>query len=213
MLNKFTIFGDKGKMNNALVEVGIRENILVERFKRVNYIEKVEGQIIIDFSVPEAGFDHFQIAQKYKKAILICTTGHKNLNFLHETSVPVCYAPNTSLEWLIIKRTAVEIEKNSDDNTITVDDIHHASKKDAPSGTALDLISNLNKSRNIIRSIRGPAVSSWHKISFYNEDQIIHLEHQVLDRRVYALGAIKLAMKLILKEPGLYTPEDLLSDC
>jgi len=42
-----------------------------------------------------------------------------------------------------------------------------------------------------------------------DSNQVIEFNHQVLDRKLYAKGAIELAKLLLNKSPGYYSAEDL----
>jgi dihydrodipicolinate reductase len=51
-----------------------------------------------------------------------------------------------------------------------------------------------------------------HKINLYLEDEILSLEHKALDRKAFALGALKLIEWINCKTPGLYSVQDTLNN-
>jgi 4-hydroxy-tetrahydrodipicolinate reductase len=95
---------------------------------------------------------------------------------------------------------------------------HHAAKKDAPSGTALALGSLLEGVGTPRRpggvrthSIRGGTAPGTHEVVLSGEGEILTLGHTVLDRAVFARGALRAARFLHRKPAGLYSFEDVLS--
>jgi 4-hydroxy-tetrahydrodipicolinate reductase len=211
---KFGLLGSSGKMGKAIIAVAVKMGIdLIYHSRSVSNIIKDEvfesSDVIIDFSSHEALEENLSLANKYVKPILIGTTGHNEAVLMNmPTNIPVLYAPNTCAEWAILKRAIKNIIHNEANFLMTIDDIHASTKKDSPSGTAKDLIKSTNAQE--VRSIRKVNLASWHKVSLFDTDQIIHIEHQVLNREVYASGAIKLAMKLTNLVPGWYLVEDIL---
>jgi 4-hydroxy-tetrahydrodipicolinate reductase len=95
---------------------------------------------------------------------------------------------------------------------------HHAAKKDAPSGTAIalgSLLRGVGTSRRPggvrTHSIRGGTTPGTHEIVLSGEGEIVTLGHTVLDRAVFARGALRAARFLHRKPPGLHTFEDALA--
>ena len=106
---------------------------------------------------------------------------------------------------------------------------HHASKKDAPSGTALYLadqikkgggsgvfvydrrINQIRKSGEIgIHSLRGGSVVGRHPVSFFGKGESITIEHNAENRELFARGALAAAIFLYKKPPGLYGMDTLI---
>ncbi len=93
---------------------------------------------------------------------------------------------------------------------------HHRHKKDAPSGTALELgkvIEQTGYPQSMINftSLRGGNVPGEHIVHFFQGDETIHLSHECLNRNVFADGAIKAAQWLFKQPPGLYNLDSMLS--
>ena len=109
---------------------------------------------------------------------------------------------------------------------------HHNQKIDAPSGTALAIADAINdtlsepytyrydrsttrekrpKKEIGIHAVRGGTIVGEHEILFAGNDEFITLKHQATSKDVFAVGAIKAAMFLAPKGPGLYNMEHLLS--
>lgn len=218
------LIGVNGKMNRAMIAAGLEKNYEIFAYSMTSDV-KVEGvhivknkedlypavDVIIDFSIAEATVDNFVLAQEHRKPILICSTGHDGLGGFDNTEIPVLVAPNTSIEWFLTKKYLLSIAEINPELEMCIDDIHSSKKRDAPSGTAKSIIEMVEKEVQL-RVIRGPNLASWHRISFFGEGQVINIDHQVLDRSVYAHGALKLARIMLTKSPGLYTVDDLYRD-
>jgi len=95
---------------------------------------------------------------------------------------------------------------------------HHAAKKDAPSGTAAvlaALLAGVGTDRRPggvrIHSIRGGTAPGMHEVVLSGEGEILTLGHTVLDRAVFARGALRAARFLHRKPPGLYSFDNALT--
>jgi 4-hydroxy-tetrahydrodipicolinate reductase len=90
---------------------------------------------------------------------------------------------------------------------------HHATKKDAPSGTALMLrrAAALAWKREIpITSVRTGSVPGTHELIFDAPFETVTLTHTARDRRVFAEGALVAAAWLIGRQ-GVFTMQDVLA--
>lgn len=97
---------------------------------------------------------------------------------------------------------------------------HHAGKKDAPSGTALDLAAALGPIGGMHRkggavathAIRAGTVPGTHRVILSGDGETLELVHTVTDRSVFARGALRAARFVHGRAPGLYTVDDLIHD-
>jgi 4-hydroxy-tetrahydrodipicolinate reductase len=132
-------------------------------------------------------------------------------------TIPLLYAPNTSLSLAAMKQiTALTAKLLADfDYDVNIHDEHHRMKKDAPSGTALALgeavvRSNGGKHKPTYSSMRAGAIVGNHEVAFVGHGEIIRLQHQVSDRRVFAKGALRAALWLHGKPTGFYGMDNVL---
>ena len=114
---------------------------------------------------------------------------------------------------------------------ITINDIHHKHKVDAPSGTALALATAVMEGRSerledpldperlesltngdegelTFSSVREGEVIGEHTVSFAMPDEVIEISHKALERRVFAKGALKAGEWLVEQGPGYYSTSD-----
>jgi 4-hydroxy-tetrahydrodipicolinate reductase len=112
-------------------------------------------------------------------------------------------------------------------------EMHHRQKIDAPSGTALGLGRAVAAGRGMaledvmvggrhghtgprpdgaigFASLRGGQIVGSHSVIFAAAGEQITLAHEALDRRVFATGAVRAALWLHGKPPGLYSMKDVL---
>ena len=94
-----------------------------------------------------------------------------------------------------------------------IDETHHAQKKDQPSGTAKTLHKELEQI--IGRKLTAPVshrlggVCGVHNVIAASANEVITFQHQALNRSVFAEGALKAALWLSDKKPGLNSLDDL----
>jgi 4-hydroxy-tetrahydrodipicolinate reductase len=200
-----------GKLGKEIINQAREMNCEIILFsKRVdldcvheNDFERIsDNDIIIDAS--SSGFD--QRLRYIKKPIVIATT--QPIKELPDTSI--LRAPNGSFSWCIVKETVLRLA-DTGNYSFLINDIHHVHKIDEPSGTARDLGFELEK-RNAdykIASMRAHNTVGLHTIYAFNNDESIKIEHQVLNRRIFAQGIIKAAKWLINKPKGIYTMQDI----
>lgn len=179
--------------------------------------------VIIDFSHHGRVADNLRVAQHYGHGILVATTGHSEQNEVliedAANQIPVVFAPNTSLManlMIAFSKLAASAISNLD---VSILDIHHAHKKDAPSGTAHALAKAITEGRQrhgqaldiSIRSLRVGQVAGDHTAYFFSDFERLELTHRVTDRRVFAQGALLAAQFLFGRRPGLYDMNDVLN--
>lgn len=200
-----------------------------------DFIEGVD--LAIDFSHHSATKELAVCAGKYGVPIVIGTTGHseeeKTAILESLKSVPIAWAGNYSLGvnlLFYLTQKASEILPNNYDVEVT--EMHHRFKKDAPSGTAENLIERIKTAstrsdhklihgregiigerteREIgVHSLRGGDVVGDHTVMFSTPGERLELTHKASDRMIFAKGAIHAGEWLINQKPGLYNMQDVL---
>ncbi|HSX10956.1 MAG TPA: dihydrodipicolinate reductase C-terminal domain-containing protein [Chlamydiales bacterium] len=164
----------------------------------------LDCDIFIDVSAPSALLENLSL----NKPIVIGTTGHLDFAPIERAAkyLPIFYAPNFSLGIALLRRAAAEIARNFPCD-IDLIESHHATKKDAPSGTALQLA---KIAPNVhIHSIRSGKIIGEHTLLFNTAEERITLSHETHSRDTYARGALAAAHFLVDKPPGLYTMDNL----
>jgi 4-hydroxy-tetrahydrodipicolinate reductase len=191
-----------------------------------------EADVVIDFSHPDALEKNLGVILSLEKPYVACMTGLSTLQSeaLEKAShiVPLLIAPNTSLGIAILKKLARMTAKALGPSyDISVLEMHHRHKADAPSGTSLSIAKALTSLNYLEKNtppypslsprptgtiecavLRGGNVIGDHSVIFAGEKDMITLEHRALDKTLFAQGAIKAAQWLFGKKPGLYSMDD-----
>ena len=192
-------------------------------------LEQVDKSVdlLIDFTLPGGTASAAQWCEKNHVALISGTTGLESvdLDALKSASrvVPVLWAPNLSqgvaLMELLVRQCAAVLAEQAQ---ISIHDVHHQHKLDAPSGTALALAMaakeghsgghfDLNDQPVSFSSVLEGEVIGEHTISFVMADELIEITHKALDRAVFARGALKAGAWLIKQSAGYYSTRDWLA--
>jgi 4-hydroxy-tetrahydrodipicolinate reductase len=172
--------------------------------------------VVIDFS-NTANIDFLiEYATKNKCALLICTTGFSDEDKakIKEAgkAIPVLLSSNTSLGINVFRKILKSISAELSTFDINIVEKHHTKKIDAPSGTAKTLsedIKNATGREHVeISAIRAGTIPGEHTVIFSGVDEILEIKHIAFSKKIFARGAINLAMKLSSKSPGYYLMED-----
>lgn len=226
---RVALFAPDGRMGQA-----IREAIQADPgFELAND----EGEVLVDFSAPEALRQSLDRAISAGVPILVGTTGlgseHDALMEEASLSIPVLRAPNTSLGVALladlVERAAHVLGPEHWD--IEIVEAHHNRKADAPSGTALHLGASADRGRgggsmsergrngtSLARkpgaigysAIRGGTVAGDHDVMFLGAEERLVLSHRAESRSIFARGALAAAAFLRGKPAGLYSMRDVI---
>ncbi len=152
--------------------------------------------------------------------LIMGTTGLTEENFQQlkalSHQIPVFYDTNFSLGIHIVRKLLKQLPSICADFDISIFESHHASKKDAPSGTAKTLANDIKEHCGFTKDIpilshRGGGIRGQHSIIFAGQNEVVTLQHESLDRSVFAEGALKAAQWCLGKTNGFFSMEDLLS--
>jgi 4-hydroxy-tetrahydrodipicolinate reductase len=175
--------------------------------------------VFVDFTVPEATEINLDYVGKYKKALVLGTTGLSGaqLKKVEEVSgaVPVVFSPNVSIGVNVLFSFLPEIARRlGPDYSIEIVEAHHKTKKDSPSGTAKkmnELLEEATKREIPTHSVRLGDIVGDHTVIFCGNSERIEIKHQAHSRDLFALGALKAAKWIADKPAGLYSMQDVLT--
>ncbi len=174
--------------------------------------------VFVDFTIPEASEANLDYIARYKKALVLGTTGFNDsqIRKIEEISrvVPVVYSPNMAVGVNVLFSMLPEIaRKLGPDYSIEIVESHHSAKKDAPSGTAkrmVEVLREVSKKDIPVHSIRLGDIVGDHTVIFCGNSERIEIKHQAHTRDLFAVGAVRAAKWVFNKPPGLYTMQDVL---
>jgi 4-hydroxy-tetrahydrodipicolinate reductase len=193
---------------------------------------------VIDFTAPKVTVAHAALAAESGKALIIGTTGFDASQdaaiVAAAQRTAIVRSPNMSLAvnllMALVEQTARRLGPDYD---IEIFEIHHKHKVDAPSGTALGLGEAAARGRNVkladvaargrdghtgarkpgaigFASSRGGSEVGDHVVMFCGEQERLELNHRSTGRQIYARGAVRAALWVRGRKPGLYGMRDVL---
>jgi 4-hydroxy-tetrahydrodipicolinate reductase len=198
------------------------------------------ADVVIDFTHAEEAVPHAMAAAAAGKGFVLGSSGlstaQERAVAEAAAKVPVVYAanfaPGVNLVLALAERMAAALPGTAYDAEIL--EMHHRQKVDAPSGTALAMGRAVAKGRGTtledagresgrdghtgpratgaigFAALRGGQVVGEHTLLFASATEHIALTHRSFDRRAYATGAVRAALWLKDRKPGLYSMMDVL---
>ena len=221
-------YGKMGQMLDALASAFEIEIVSIidpdhpkATAKCITHTSLNDAQISIDFSSPDSALNNICDLAALKSSVVVGTTGwpleKEDLSALaHQNEVGIFFAPNFSIGVYLFTKiieSAAELIEPFDEFDISCEETHHIHKKDAPSGTALNLANSilkkmtrkkmistsgepLKKEELSISSKREGNVVGDHKIEIAGSYDQITLSHHCSDRKSFAIGALKASLWL-----------------
>lgn len=171
-------------------------------------------ELLIDFTLPDGTAAAARWCASHGVALVSGTTGLENRHFdaldAAAEHIPVLWAPNMSRgvnAMLLLAAQAARMLPA--DTPVELLDVHHAGKKDAPSGTAKALADAVAGARGEggpieVRSVREGQVIGDHELRFLLQGEELALRHHAADRGIWARGALDAGAWLLGQPPGRY---------
>ena len=235
-----------GKMGREIEKAAKAKNITVKSivdirdsnaaYREINKESMQDVDVCIDFTHPDSAVENIKTISKFKKNIVVGTTGwHQNIDEAREvvkkSGIGLIYASNFSVGvnvFFRILEEAARIIDNIEDYDVYGYELHHNKKVDSPSGTAKTigeiLIRNIKRKNKLLfekigrkiepnelhfASIRAGFIPGTHVVGFDSSADTIELKHTARNREGFALGAI-MAAQWINRKRGLYTIDDMM---
>jgi 4-hydroxy-tetrahydrodipicolinate reductase len=179
------------------------------------------ADVAIEFSTPSAVLSNIRTLTARRIPAVVGTTGWlQHLDearcLVAENDTALIWSPNFSIGVNVFERVIAEaarLLKDEKEYGAWAWEIHHITKKDAPSGTLLKLVQAMNDAgyrRDIhVSSSRAGAHPGTHEIGFDSAADTIALRHTARSREGFARGALKAAQWIIGRE-GFYEFGDVL---
>jgi 4-hydroxy-tetrahydrodipicolinate reductase len=196
------------------------------------------GRILVEFTAPEATVEHLRVAADRGSGAVVGTTGLRppQVEEVRRLAgrVPILLSPNMSVGVnLAFRVLALMARALGDDYDVEITEIHHRTKKDAPSGTAARMAEVVAEAlgrrieevgvygrhglvgergpREIgIHALRGGDVVGEHTVVFSTLGERLELTHRAHSRDTFTQGALRAARFVAAAGPGLYSMHDVL---
>ncbi|WP_332737030.1 4-hydroxy-tetrahydrodipicolinate reductase [Flavihumibacter sp.] len=228
-----------GKMGRAIEEIALQRGheivlkIDVDNAADLNSDNIAKADVAIEFTSPHSAFDNIMKLLEYKIPVVCGSTGwldkleaveeyclQQQGAFLYSSN----YSVGVNIFFEVNKRLAA-LMTNQPSYEVSMTEIHHTEKKDAPSGTAVTLADQVmqqiprikkwvnNASNNPeeleIISERVDPVPGTHSVLYSSPIDDIEIIHTAHNRTGFATGAI-LAAEFIIGKKGIYSMKDVL---
>ena len=188
--------------------------------------------VAIEFTSPHTAFQNIMKCIEMNTPVVSGTTGWLSELPLIEKEVEkkngsFLYASNFSVGVNIffeINKKLAQLMKSQHQYDISIKEIHHTQKKDAPSGTAITLAEQIislqgskekwsiddgDKNALQIKSERIEPYPGLHEVKYSSEIDDIQIIHNAHSRNGFALGAV-LAAEYISNKKGIFTMKNVL---
>lgn len=224
-----------GKMGKTIEQIAIKRghDVVLTVDKDDNVYDITKADVAIDFSIPSVAFNNITNCINNNVPVISGTTGWLER---YDEAVALCkekngafiYASNYSLGVNIffeLNKTLAKMMSTLKQYHVSMEEIHHTQKLDAPSGTAISLANDIisqhqnyndwkldegNETTIPIVAKRIEDVPGTHTVDYKSEVDTITIEHIAHTRQGFALGAV-VAAEWIADKKGVFTMNDVLN--
>jgi 4-hydroxy-tetrahydrodipicolinate reductase len=170
--------------------------------------------VIIDFTTPEAVLTNLRACLANGARVVVGTTGwYDSLNDMaslaQRKDASLLHGTNYSIGVQVMLQLAQQMAASLPGYKFTIDETHHVTKLDAPSGTAISLQKAVASAGEApITSHREGDASGLHVVTATSAADRIVLTHEAFSRRGFAEGAVRAAEWLVKQKSGVYDFRD-----
>lgn len=205
----------------------------------VNNLDSNTTDVAIDFSQPGTVINNINSCFNKNIPCVVGTTGWYNqlneiVELCNQKKQALLYASNFSpgvLMLFALNKKLAQMMNSQPNYTVSLEEIHHTRKLDAPSGTALSLINDIQNEINeisgweeyaenkeitkdskntiAVKAIREGNVTGTHIVSYTSAIDQITIKHEAYNRKGFATGAV-LAAEWLQNKKGVFTMNDVL---
>ncbi|QHN02516.1 4-hydroxy-tetrahydrodipicolinate reductase [Granulicella sp. WH15] len=171
--------------------------------------------VVIDFTAPEAVVQNMRACLATGAKMVIGTTGWYDKladmrGLAERRSASLLYGTNYSVGVQVMMQVAAQMAKSLKDAgyAFTIEETHHVTKLDSPSGTALSLAEVVEEAAGVaivpIEAKRVGDAAGTHLLIATSEADRLVLQHDSFSRRGFAEGAVRAAEWLVKQKSGSY---------
>jgi len=222
-----------GKMGKVIERIALERGheIVLRKSSNISFNGLETADVAIDFSVPDSAVCNISECFATNIPVVSGTTGwleqyDKIVTLCNEKNGAFIYGSNFSLGVNIffeLNEYLAKIMANLNQYKVSMEEIHHTQKLDAPSGTAISLangviknsayqewtLENPREDQIHIEAKRIENIPGTHSVFYDSEVDQIEIKHTAHSREGFALGAVVAAEWLVGKK-GVYTMKDVL---
>src|SRR5690606_7888719 len=223
-----------GRMGKEIEKIALERGheIVLRKTEENDYSGLEYADVAIDFSIPTAATEHISTCFNHNIPVVSGTTGwleHYNdmTDLCKEKNGAFLYGSNFSVGvnlFFELNSYLAKLMANIKEYNVSMEEIHHTQKLDAPSGTAITLaqgiiaetdykqwtMDNANDNEIYIDAKRIEDVPGTHSVFYKSAVDEIEIKHTAFSRQGFALGAV-IAAEWILGKKGIFTMKDVLN--
>ncbi|TDH25572.1 4-hydroxy-tetrahydrodipicolinate reductase [Segetibacter sp. 3557_3] len=228
-----------GKMGKAIEEIALKKGheivlkIHIDNTEEFTEAAVAQADVAIEFTSPHSATDNIRKCISAGVPVVSGSTGwlaqwEEVKTFCEERNGTLLYASNYSIGvnlFFEVNSYLASLMAPYPDYEVSMEEIHHTEKKDAPSGTAISLAEQVlqhiktkkswintpssNADELLITSKRIDPAPGTHSIKYSSEIDDIEIIHTAHNRKGFAGGAV-LAAEFVLGKKGIFTMKDVL---
>lgn len=222
-----------GKMGKVIEKVALERGheIVLKKSGKDTFDGLENADVAIEFSVPNAAVENISECFNRNIPVISGTTGwlehyHNVAELCDKKNGAFIYGSNFSLGVNIffqLNEYLAKMMSKLSQYKVSMEEIHHTQKLDAPSGTAISLakgiientsysswaLSDAKEDEILIDAKRIENVPGTHSVFYDSEVDSIEIKHTAHNREGFALGSV-VAAEWILGKKGIFTMKDVL---
>ncbi|MDP2089904.1 MAG: 4-hydroxy-tetrahydrodipicolinate reductase [Flavobacteriaceae bacterium] len=222
-----------GKMGKVIEKIALERGheIVLRVDSSTTDFDITKVDVAIEFSAPSKAVENIKLCLNNQIPIVSGTTGwlehYKEMKDLClQKKSAFIYASNFSLGVNLFFELNTQLAKMMDkfkQYNVSLEEIHHTQKLDAPSGTAITLAEQIiqnsdktewslnptNENQLLINAIRIENVPGTHSVFYKSDIDEIEIKHTAHSREGFAFGAV-IAAEWLLSKKGVFTMKDVL---
>lgn len=223
-----------GKMGKEIEKIALERGheIVLKKTEENDFNGLENVDVAIDFSIPTAATENISTCFNYNIPVVSGTTGwleqyDEMVVLCNEKNGAFLYGSNFSVGvnlFFELNAYLAKLMANIKEYNVSMEEIHHTQKLDAPSGTAISLANGIiaatdytnwtleNPSENQIHidAKRIEDVPGTHSVFYKSVVDEIEIKHTAFSRQGFALGAV-VAAEWIKGKKGIFSMKDVLN--
>ena len=222
-----------GKMGKVIEKIALERGheIVLRKGSSDSFDGITNADVAIDFSVPSSAVSHISECLNQNVPVISGTTGwlenyDEMVHLCQEKNGSFIYASNFSLGVNIffeLNNYLAKMMKNLKDYNVSMEEIHHTQKLDAPSGTAISLANGIIENTDYVNwTLENPTanqiyidakrienIPGTHSVFYDSKVDQIEIKHTAHSREGFALGSV-IAAEWLIGKKGVFTMKDVL---
>lgn len=223
-----------GKMGKEIEKIALQRGheIVLRKTEDNDFSGLENADVAIDFSIPSAAVENITTCFNHNIPVISGTTGWlenygQMVELCKEKNGAFLYGSNFSVGvnlFFELNSYLARLMSRVNEYHVSMEEIHHTQKLDAPSGTAISLAEGIFKETGYtewtleeaeqdqihIEAKRIADVPGTHSVYYRSSVDEIEIKHTAFSRQGFALGAV-VAAEWIQNKKGIFSMKDVLS--